>query len=133
MDMNKVTIGYRIDLSVFMSILISAAGAAIIIGAVCLFLFVIGGAIGGGIAGGGIAGGAALCRTGHASRTLPKELVHIDDKRLYLHKTTIELEQIKSVKRQGSAIVITPKQGRAIRQSFLKNSEECTKRIADRL
>ena len=131
--MEKVAIGYRINLNVFVTVLMFMAGVAIIVGALLIFTLIIGGAIGGGIAGAMGAVGAMLCMTAVGAGTLPSELVHIDDTNLYLHKVTIALKDIGGVKADALTLIVIPKQGRRIRQGFLRNSAVCAKAISEKL
>lgn len=127
--MDKKLIGVKVDWNMGTVVSIFLAGVALIIGGFSFFIFVIGGAIGGAVAGGTIAMGVMLCIMSVGSRNLPNELVYINEESVYLNKETIALDQIKSVKSAGISIVITPLQGRAIRQGFLKNSTECAMQI----
>ena len=95
--MKKETIGYKVELNLVLVVLMFLAGIALIAGAVFLFLFVMGGAIGGGIAGAAVFSGATLITIGIASKKLPKGLVQIDEQNLYLNKRVINLDQIQNL------------------------------------
>ena len=129
--MAQETIGTKAKINIAVVALMVLAGLALIAGAVLLFLFVIGGAIGGGIAGGTIAVGAMLITVGIRSVTLPQELVLIDGETLYLNKRTISLSEIQSVTAKGKTLVVTSTQGKKINQVMVKNSQDCANRIME--
>lgn len=131
--MDKKAIGFKIEWNMSKVILSVLGGIIIAASGIFCFIFVIGGAIGGGIAGCLIACGGMLCTMGVGAHSLPNELVYVDDKSVYLNKIIIELEQIKNASFKGGTLIITPKQGRMIRQGFLKNSQECAKHINEKL
>ena len=127
--MEKEAIGFKVHWSGAKIALMIVGGIAIIIGAILLFLFVIGGVIGGGIAGGLIGGAVMFIIMPIQVKGLPEELVHIDGQMLYFPKRSIALADIQNVEIGRNGITITPRYERRFAQGYISNMEECANRI----
>ena len=131
--MDKKVIGYKIEVNIALAILMVIGGIALAAGGVLFFLFVMAGAVGGAVAGGTIACGVMLVTMGIASKTLPNELVHIDDTVLYLHSKAVDLKQIQKVSFNGKALTVYLANNKKIQQGFIKNCAECASSIQEQL
>jgi len=131
--MEKTTIGYKYDLKIYQEVLLVIAGLIVMGIALYIFLFVIGGAIGGAILGGVGFLGASLIGVVIAVRRLPKDLIQIDEERLYLPAERIMLTDINSVRVAGKKVIITPKHGKEISQGFISNADECANLIKEQM
>ena len=127
--MEKELIGRKIKIHIMVAVLVGIAGIGFIAGAVFMFLFVIGGAVGGAVAGALVALGISLVAMSVMSRILPDELVYIDDQMLYLNRNVVNISDIQSVSGGNFTLVVRHRNGRPIRQSFVKNAAECAEKI----
>jgi len=127
--MDKKAIGFKVELNIAVFLLTILGGLALVAGGILFFLFVMQGAIGGGITGALVAVGGMLIYMAIYIKFAPLELVHIDAEFVYFRKTSIKIENINSVSSKGMTITITPKNGKRIQQSFVKNSIQCTEHI----
>ena len=131
--MGKRVIGKKFKANILMVLAMFLMGVALVGGAIAIYLYVIGGAIGGGIAGGMGALGVMLCMMAFGPRSMPNDLVLIDDTHLYLHKRAIALDQIVGVKGDRFTIIVMLKEDKPVKQSYLKNGKECREHIRQAL
>lgn len=130
---NADTIGHKVKTSVVGSVIRAVTGLALITSGVLFVWLLMGGAIGGMVAGmlGGV--GVWLVYSAFMIRTLPHDLVKMDDEFIYVGKTFIEITDVQKIVFNKNSIRISPFEGREIRQSFIANPAECTKIVRAKL
>ena len=126
--MERNCIGYKTNNSIIRIILAILVGFTLVLIGIIIFIF-IGGIVFGGFGGAIIGVGGMLVVQAVILIKLPRELVHIDQRAVYLRNTVIEFARIANVQHKGNCIEIINTLGGKHKQAYIDNCSDCVQSI----